>query len=63
MLSINRISLIFSKINSPLKFNIWVKRLLPLNRVFSLMFQFLDQNRYDTSFKSLIIMSLQDMLT
>jgi len=27
------------------------------------MFQFLDQNRYDTSFKTLIIMSLQDMLT
>ena len=27
-------------------------------RVSSLMFQFLDQNRYDTSFKALIIMFL-----
>ena len=32
-------------------------------RVSSLMFQFLDQNIYDTSFKALIIMYLQDMLT
>lgn len=32
-------------------------------RVSSLMFRFLDQNRYDTSFKALIIMSLQYMLT
>ena len=31
-------------------------------RVSSLMFQFLDQNRYDTSFKALIIMFLQYML-
>ena len=36
---------------------------IQINRVSSLMFQFLDQNRYDTSFKTLIIMSLQDMLT
>lgn len=29
-----------------------------ITRVSSLMFQFLDQNRYDTSFKALIIMFL-----
>lgn len=34
-----------------------------ISRVSSLMFQFLDQNRYNTSFRALIIMSLQDMLT
>ena len=35
-----------------------MKNLGLVGRVSSLMFLFLDQNRYDTSFKALIIMSL-----